>query len=63
MNWLDPAEREEAQKGSGFTGDAQQLRDLLRRVEDLGADEFHLVPASGSPEEVSRAADAVAPLF
>jgi alkanesulfonate monooxygenase SsuD/methylene tetrahydromethanopterin reductase-like flavin-dependent oxidoreductase (luciferase family) len=62
MNWLDPAEREAAQKSSGFTGDAQQLCDLLRRIEDLGADEFHLVPTSGNPDEVSRAADAVAGL-
>ena len=59
MNWLVPAEREAAQKSAGLTGDAQQLRDLLRRIEDLGADEVHLVPTSGDPDEVSRAADAI----
>ena len=59
MNWLAPAEREAAQRGAGFTGDAAGLRDLLRRIEDLGADEVHLVPTSGDPDEVSRAADAL----
>jgi len=59
MNWLDPAAREAAQKGAGFTGDAGQLRDLLRRVEDLGAEELHLVPTSGDPDEVNRIAEAI----
>ncbi|MBJ21277.1 MAG: LLM class flavin-dependent oxidoreductase [bacterium] len=59
MNWLAPAEREAAQRSAGFTGDASALRDLLRRIEDLGTDEVHLVPTSGDPDEVSRAADAI----
>lgn len=59
MNWLEPAEREAAQKTAGFTGDASDLRDLLKRIEDLGADEVHLVPTSGNPDEVSRVADAI----
>ena len=60
MNWLPPAEREAAQSGAGFTGNAAELRALLRQIEDLGADEVHLVPTSGDPDEVSRAADAIA---
>jgi alkanesulfonate monooxygenase SsuD/methylene tetrahydromethanopterin reductase-like flavin-dependent oxidoreductase (luciferase family) len=59
MNWLEPAEREAAQKSAGFTGNASALRELLKRIEDLGADEVHLVPTSGDPDEVSRAADAI----
>jgi alkanesulfonate monooxygenase SsuD/methylene tetrahydromethanopterin reductase-like flavin-dependent oxidoreductase (luciferase family) len=60
MNWLDPASREQAQKGAGFTGTPSGLRDLLRRIEDLGADEVHLVPTCGDPDEVDRLADAIA---
>lgn len=59
MNWLDPEERKAAQQGAGFTGTATELRELLRRIEDLGADEVHLVPTSGDPDEVNRASDAI----
>lgn len=62
MNWLPAAEREAAQQGAGFTGDAPAMRDLLRRIEDLGADEVHLVPTCGDPDEVDRAAEVVAGL-
>ncbi len=59
LNWLDPAEREEARKGAGFAGTPQELRDLLRRLQDLGADEVNLVPTSGDPDEVDRARDVI----
>jgi alkanesulfonate monooxygenase SsuD/methylene tetrahydromethanopterin reductase-like flavin-dependent oxidoreductase (luciferase family) len=59
LNWVDPATREAAQKGAGFAGDAGQLRDLLRRLEDLGADEVHLVPTTGDPDEVDRIVEAI----
>lgn len=59
MNWLPAAEREAAQLHAGLAGSAADLRSLLRRIEDLGADEVHLVPTSGDPDEVSRAADAI----
>ena len=52
--------REAAQQHAGFTGDVRALRDRLRQMEDLGADEVHLVPTCGDPEEVERAADAIA---
>ena len=59
MNWLPAEERAAAQAGAGFTGSAGELRELLRQVEDLGADEVHLVPTCGDPDEVARAADAI----
>lgn len=59
MNWLEPEAREAAQKSAGFTGTAAELRDLLARIEDLGADEVHLVPTCGDPDEVSRVIDAI----
>ena len=59
LNWLPPAEREAAQKDSGFAGSAAELRDLLRRLEDLGADEVNFVSTRGDPDEVDRLAEAV----
>ena len=60
MNWLPAAEREDAQRSAGLAGSPQDLRDALRRMQDLGADEVNLVPTCGDPEEVDRAADALA---
>ncbi|MEZ4333532.1 MAG: LLM class flavin-dependent oxidoreductase [Myxococcota bacterium] len=59
LNWLDPAARAQAQGNAGFAGTAGELRDLLRRIEDLGADEVHLVPTCGEPAEVDRLAEAI----
>ena len=59
LNWVPPAEREPAQKGAGFAGTAAELRDLLHRIEDLGADEVNLVSTCGDPDEVDRLAEAV----
>jgi len=59
LNWLDPAARDEARRSAGFTGTPAELRDRLKRIEDLSADEVHLVPTCGDPEEVDRLADAV----
>ena len=38
----------------------QALRDMLRRIEDTGADEVSLVPTTGDPSELERVADALA---
>jgi alkanesulfonate monooxygenase SsuD/methylene tetrahydromethanopterin reductase-like flavin-dependent oxidoreductase (luciferase family) len=59
LSWLSPAEREQSIKGSGFAGSAKDLRALLRRLEDLGAEEVNLVSTRGEPDEVDRLADAV----
>ena len=59
LNWKSSAEREQWQQGAGFAGTAPELRDLLRRIEDLGADEVNLVPTRGDPDEVDRLAEAV----
>ena len=62
MNWLPTAERADAQRSAGLAGSAEQLRDALRRMQDLGADEVNLVPTCGDPGEVDRTADALASL-
>ncbi len=59
LSWLPAAEREQSLKGSGFAGSAAELRDLLRRIEDLGADEVNLVSTRGDPDEVDRLAEAL----
>jgi alkanesulfonate monooxygenase SsuD/methylene tetrahydromethanopterin reductase-like flavin-dependent oxidoreductase (luciferase family) len=59
LNWLDPVARTHAQATAGFAGRASELRDLLRRIEDLGTDEVHLVPTCGDPDEVDRLAEAI----
>ena len=46
MNWL-PADLVDAMAPTtGFAGTAAELRDLLRRLEDVGTDEVHLIPTS-----------------
>jgi alkanesulfonate monooxygenase SsuD/methylene tetrahydromethanopterin reductase-like flavin-dependent oxidoreductase (luciferase family) len=59
LNWVPAEEREQSQKGAGFAGSAAELRDLLRQIEDLGADEVNLVSTCGDPDEVDRLAEAV----
>jgi len=59
LNWLPPAERAASEKSAGFAGSVSELRDRLRRFEDLGADEVNLVSTSGDPDEVGRLAEAI----
>lgn len=42
---------------TGFRGTPGQLRDFLRRIEDLGADEVSLIPTCIDPNEPSRVAE------
>jgi len=37
----------------------QKLADLVRRIEDTGADELSLVPTTADPSELDRVADAL----
>ena len=59
MNWI-PAEYVDAMAPStGWAGNEDDLRDVLRRFEDIGTDEVHLIPTSADVEQVSRVADVV----
>ena len=44
MNWLPPALVDAMAPTTGFAGTAAELRDLLRRLEDIGTDEVHVIP-------------------
>ncbi|WP_435746359.1 LLM class flavin-dependent oxidoreductase [Nocardioides sp. SYSU DS0663] len=62
MNWL-PADLVDAMAPTtGFAGTPQQLADTLRRFEDLGADEVHLIPTASDPRQVEAVAEVVAGL-
>lgn len=59
MNWL-PADLVDAMAPTtGFAGTEQELRDLLRRLEDVGADEVQLIPTGADVAQVHRVADLV----
>jgi alkanesulfonate monooxygenase SsuD/methylene tetrahydromethanopterin reductase-like flavin-dependent oxidoreductase (luciferase family) len=59
MNWLPPALVDPLAQASGFAGTASELRDLLRRLEDLGTDEVHLIPTGSDVAQVERVAEVI----
>jgi len=57
LNWLDPREVEGMLGATGFAGSPAELRAMLGRLADTGAEEIVLVPTTSDPDEVARAAD------
>ena len=57
MNWLPIGLVDALAANAGFAGTEQELADLLKRVEDTGADELHLIPTSDDPAQLERVAD------
>ena len=45
---------------TGFAGTLAQLKRVLDQLEDLGADEVHLIPTSDDVDQVARIADLIA---
>jgi alkanesulfonate monooxygenase SsuD/methylene tetrahydromethanopterin reductase-like flavin-dependent oxidoreductase (luciferase family) len=59
MNWI-PTEYVDAMAPStGWAGNEDELLTVLKRFEDIGTDEVHLIPTSSDIEQVRRVADAV----
>lgn len=59
MNWI-PAEFVDAFAATaGFAGTVTELKDLLRRIEDLGADEVQLIPTSTDLTQLEQIAAAL----
>lgn len=57
MNWI-PAEFVDGLAATaGFAGSEQELADLLKRIEDLGADEVQLIPTGSDVDQVHRVAE------
>ncbi|GFG51462.1 luciferase [Mycolicibacterium agri] len=59
MNWI-PAEFVDAMAPTtGWAGTEDELVGVLKRFEDIGTDEVHLIPTSADVEQVRRVADVV----
>jgi alkanesulfonate monooxygenase SsuD/methylene tetrahydromethanopterin reductase-like flavin-dependent oxidoreductase (luciferase family) len=57
MNWI-PAEYVDAMAPTtGWAGTDEELLDVLRRFEDIGTDEVHLIPTSSDIDQVRRVAE------
>ncbi len=59
MNWLPRDFVDAFADTAGFAGTVTELRDVLRRIEDLGADEVQLVPTSADLAQVAQIAAAL----
>jgi alkanesulfonate monooxygenase SsuD/methylene tetrahydromethanopterin reductase-like flavin-dependent oxidoreductase (luciferase family) len=57
MNWLPPALVDAMAPTTGFAGTREELRDLLRRLEDVGTDEVHIIPTSSDVTLVDQVAE------
>lgn len=62
FNWLDADSRKAMAESCGFRGSTQALTDRLKAFRDAGCDELLLIPTDIDPDEVNRAAEAVAAL-
>ena len=59
MNWI-PAEYVDAMAPmTGWSGTEDELVEVLRKFEDIGTDEVHLIPTSADIDQLRRVADAV----
>jgi len=56
MSWLPPSLVDAMAPTTGFAGTAGELRDLLRRIEDLGTHEVHVIPTTSDVSFVERVA-------
>lgn len=59
FTWVDPAARDAIAASAGFAGTVQELKDMLRRIEDTGADEVQLIPTHSNVDQVHRIADVI----
>ena len=57
MNWLPTDLVDALAATAGVAGTPAELRDVLRRFEDIGCDEVHLIPTSTDLSQVERIAE------
>lgn len=57
MNWLPVQLVDAMAPTTGFAGTAGELRDVLARLGDLGADEVHLIPTGSDVTQVEQVAE------
>jgi alkanesulfonate monooxygenase SsuD/methylene tetrahydromethanopterin reductase-like flavin-dependent oxidoreductase (luciferase family) len=56
FNWMPEVGKVMAER-CGFAGTPEALRDMLKAMEDVGTDEFQLIPTTLDPDEIDRIAD------
>ena len=59
MNWIPEEFVDALAATAGFAGTVAELTDLLRRIEDLGADEVQLIPTSTDMAQLEQIAAAL----
>lgn len=57
MNWIPTDFVDAMAPTTGFAGTPDDLRDVLKRLEDVGADEVHLIPTSSDVRQVQDVAE------
>ncbi|MCW2773337.1 MAG: hypothetical protein JWN91_1663 [Nocardioides sp.] len=57
MNWIPEQYVDAMAATAGFAGTEAELRDQLKRIEDLGADEVQLIPTGSDVDQVRRVAE------
>jgi alkanesulfonate monooxygenase SsuD/methylene tetrahydromethanopterin reductase-like flavin-dependent oxidoreductase (luciferase family) len=57
MNWLPAGLVDAMAPATGFAGTLDDFRDTLKRFEDTGADEVHLIPTGSDVSQVHRVAE------
>ena len=62
MNWLPEQLVDAMAPTTGFAGTPGELRDVLTRLGDLGADEVHLIPTGSDAAQVEQIAELAAEL-
>jgi alkanesulfonate monooxygenase SsuD/methylene tetrahydromethanopterin reductase-like flavin-dependent oxidoreductase (luciferase family) len=60
MNWMPPKYVDAMAPTTGFAGTEDELLAVLRKFDDVGADEIQLIPTSSDLDQLRRAADAAA---
>ena len=59
MNWIPTEFVDAMAPTAGWAGTDDELLDVLRRFEAIGADEIHLIPTSANIDQLRRVADIV----
>jgi len=62
MNWIPEEFVDAIAPTTGWSGSQDELLAVLRRFEDIGADEVHLIPTSDDIEQVHRVAEVISDL-
>ena len=59
MNWIPASYVDAMAPATGWAGSEDELLDVLRKFEDIGTDEVHLIPTSSDIDQLRRVADVV----